>query len=87
MSPTNSQCKQDAEKGAITPTLSQARQDAPYPELRSRLESVLNVPPREGARLGALGVDGCNKIRLRLIPALRPRSGRGASWRAWGRRV
>jgi hypothetical protein len=51
------------------PTL--ARQDAPLPKLRSRLASILNVPPREGARLGVLGVGGCNKVRLRLIPACR----------------
>lgn len=31
------------------------------PQLRSRLIKVLDVPPREGARLGARGAGGCNR--------------------------
>jgi hypothetical protein len=36
---------------------------------RSRPEKILNVFPREGTRLGALGADGCNKLRLRFFRA------------------
>jgi hypothetical protein len=34
---------------------------------------ALNVFLREGARLGALGVGGCNRLRLRFFSSLRPR--------------
>jgi len=59
-------------KKAHTPTLPQARQDAPLPGLRSRLVTVLNVASREKARLGALGAGGCNRLRLRRSLHLRP---------------
>jgi hypothetical protein len=36
--------QRDAEKGLITPARPQSRQDAPIPELRSRLAHILNVP-------------------------------------------
>jgi hypothetical protein len=61
---------QDAEKGSISPARPQARQDALLPGPRSRVEKILNVPHR--VRPAAV-------LRLRLC------SGRGASWRAWGR--
>jgi hypothetical protein len=45
-------------KALLHPPCPQARQDAILPELRSRLANILNVPRREGAHLGALGVGG-----------------------------
>ena len=50
---------QDVEKGPITPALPQARQDAPRPELCSRVAQRLNVPPTEQrACLDKLGAGG-----------------------------
>ena len=49
---------QDAEKSPTTPSLPQARQHAPHPELRSRFDEILNVPhgkERVLARLGRVG--------------------------------
>ena len=41
----------------FTPTLSRARRDAPCPDLRSRVEKILNVPHgREPASAGSGGV-------------------------------
>lgn len=40
-----------AEKALITPALSLARRDAPLPDLRSQVETILNVPHRVRLRL------------------------------------
>ena len=60
---------QDAEKSPTTPSLPQARQHAPHPELRSRFDEILNVPhgkERVLARLGRVGERGyaCGLVLL-----------------------
>ncbi len=59
-------------KASITPTRPQARQGAPLPDLRSRLKKILNVPSREGARLGALGGGWVRRSTSPVFYRLRP---------------
>ena len=58
-------------KSPTTPSLPQARQHAPHPELRSRFDEILNVPhgkERVLARLGRVGEIGCACVSSSLRP-------------------
>ena len=64
--------RQDVEKGPITPTLPQARRDAPLPGLRSRVAQSLNVPPtgKEPVSAGSGWAGGMLRLGPSFVAAL-----------------
>jgi hypothetical protein len=62
-------------KATSHPAQPRARETCTCPELRSRLVGILNVPPREGARLGALGMGVTGTPAVPALPAALLREG------------
>jgi hypothetical protein len=59
-------------KSALLTRPTPARQDAPFPRLRSRLESILNVTHTGKELFQQLGVGRVRMLRLRCFHRLRP---------------